>query len=401
MIYSHSRLSTYEQCPYKFKLRYIDKVIPDEKQTIEAFLGNRVHETLEKLYKDLLYQKENNIEDLINFLKQKWAELWEDSIIIVKDQYTMENYLSMAERYVTDYYKTYYPFRQERTISLEQRVMITLDKTGDYQLQGYIDRLAEKKPGQYEIHDYKTNMRLPLPEYIRSDRQLALYSIGIKDQYPDVKDVRLIWHFLAFNKEIDSTRTDEELEKLKRETIKLIDIIESTEIYQTKPSLLCQWCEFKPICRQWSHLYKLKERPNNEYLGDPGKQLVDRYVKLKQKTQQLRLDLYAEMEKLEEAIIAFAEKEDIDVVFGSENKIQISTHARYALPKIGSRKRDELEKALQNIGKYQEVLNLDTTTFNNALLEKRWNEEDMKHILPFVSLETKKRLFLSTYNQDP
>ena len=32
-MYSHSRLSTFEQCPHKFKLRYIDK-IPEAKQTI-------------------------------------------------------------------------------------------------------------------------------------------------------------------------------------------------------------------------------------------------------------------------------------------------------------------------------------------------------------------------------
>jgi hypothetical protein len=53
----------------------------------------------------------------------------------------------------------------------------------------------------YEIHDYKTNSRLPLPDYIHADRQLALYVIGVKNNYPDVKDVRLIWHFLKFDKE--------------------------------------------------------------------------------------------------------------------------------------------------------------------------------------------------------
>lgn len=397
MIYSHSRLSTFEQCPYKFKLRYIDKVIPDEKQTVEAFLGTRVHETLEKLYKDLLYQKRNTLDELLMFLHQQWSDSWDDTIIIVKNQYTLENYLQMAERYITDYYNTYTPFQQERTLSLEQRVMITLDEEGEYKLQGYIDRLAEKKLGHYEIHDYKTNMRLPLPEYIRSDRQLALYSIGIKDQYPDVKDIRLIWHFLAFNKEIDSTRTDEELQQLKKETIKLIDTIESKETYQTNPSPLCEWCEFKQICRQWSHLYTLREKNENEYIGDPGKQLVDRYAELKQRTQQLRLDLYAEMEKLEEALIAFAEKENIDVVFGSKNKVRISTRSQYSLPKKGSTKRDQLEHILEDIGKYHEVLSLDTHTVNTIIKQRKWSKEDIEKILPLISLETKKRLFLSDF----
>ena len=50
VIYSHSRLSTFEQCPFKFKLRYIDKIIPEIENTIESFLGGIVHETLEWIY---------------------------------------------------------------------------------------------------------------------------------------------------------------------------------------------------------------------------------------------------------------------------------------------------------------------------------------------------------------
>lgn len=67
-VYSHSRLSTFEQCPQKFKLKYIDKVETEAEESVEAFLGVRVHETLEKLYRDLQYQKENTLDDLLDFL---------------------------------------------------------------------------------------------------------------------------------------------------------------------------------------------------------------------------------------------------------------------------------------------------------------------------------------------
>ena len=396
MIYSHSRLSTFEQCRYKFKLKYIDKVEP-EQQTIEAFLGSRVHETLEKLYKDLLHRKENTVEDLIEYLHHRWRDQWNDSIIIVKKQYTKENYLQMAEKYIKDYYETYHPFQQERTISLEQRVMIPLDESGDYKLQGVIDRLAERKPGFYEIHDYKTNMHLPLPKYIQSDRQLALYAIGVKNQYPHVKHVRLIWHFLAFNKEIDSTRTEEELNQLKQETMSLIDIIESEEKYPASPSFLCEWCEFKTICKEWSHLYKSRE---NEYLNDPGVKLVDRYAELKRKQKQVSLELYAELEKLEEAIISFAEREGVDVVFGSNNKIRIKDVIRYKFPSKHSRERRELIEVLKQYGKLEEVSQLDTSSLNKIILEKHWDEDLLEAIKRFVEVERSKRLYLSKLKND-
>lgn len=70
-IYSHSRLSCFEQCPNKFKLKYIDKVESDIEQSVEAFLGSRVHETLEKLYRDLDYHKLNSLDDLLVFLHEE------------------------------------------------------------------------------------------------------------------------------------------------------------------------------------------------------------------------------------------------------------------------------------------------------------------------------------------
>ena len=90
-IYSHSRLSCFEQCPQKFKLKYIDKVETEVEQSIEAFLGVRTHETLEKLYRDLQYQKENTLEDLLSYLHDEWKKNWNDSIVIVKKEYGPDN----------------------------------------------------------------------------------------------------------------------------------------------------------------------------------------------------------------------------------------------------------------------------------------------------------------------
>mgnify|MGYP001609271620 FL=1 len=51
--YSHSKLGTFQQCKYKYKLQYIDKIKVDIPDTVETFMGKLVHKVLEKLYKDL------------------------------------------------------------------------------------------------------------------------------------------------------------------------------------------------------------------------------------------------------------------------------------------------------------------------------------------------------------
>jgi len=125
-VYSHSRLSCYEQCPQKFKLQYIDRVETEVEESVEAFLGVRVHEVLEKLYRDLQFQKMDSLDELLVFLRDSWKENWSDDIVIVKDEYNQENYLRMGEKYISDYYKRYHPFDQGRTIALEERIPINL-----------------------------------------------------------------------------------------------------------------------------------------------------------------------------------------------------------------------------------------------------------------------------------
>ncbi len=394
-VYSHSRLSCFEQCPYKYKLQYIDKVEPEVAQSIEAFLGSCVHEVLEKLYKDLQFEKKNSLEDLIKYLHEVWEKNWDNSIVIVKKEYKKDNYLKMAEKFITKYYDRYHPFTEGKTIALEDRILINLDSKGCYQLQGYIDRLVEAGAGFYEIHDYKTNSRLPLPKYIKSDRQLALYMIGVKNNYPDVKDVKLIWHFLAFDKEVDSTRSDEELDKLKKETIKLIDKIESEGRFVANTSFLCDWCEYRPVCKQWVHLYKIKEKSGSKYLSDSGVKLVNLYAELKEKKKKFVDALDAELEEVEEALFSFAEKEGLDVVFGSKNKIRIKETETVRFPSKNSKERIKLEKILKENGIWEEVDQLDTAALNKILSEKKIDERLVEEINKFIKMEKSKRVYMS------
>jgi putative RecB family exonuclease len=48
--YSNSRLTAYENCPMQYRLRYVDEVAIPPRESVEAYLGKRVHEALEYLY---------------------------------------------------------------------------------------------------------------------------------------------------------------------------------------------------------------------------------------------------------------------------------------------------------------------------------------------------------------
>jgi RecB family exonuclease len=140
---------------------------------------------------------------------------------------------------------------KDNTIATELKILIDLDSQGKNQLQGYIDRLVHHKDTNiFEIHDYKTGNFLKSQEELDKDRQLALYSLGIRKMFQEASDVHLVWHFLAHNKKMTSTRTIGELERLKQEIIALIEVIENTKDFQAKPSCLCKWCEFQGYCEE-------------------------------------------------------------------------------------------------------------------------------------------------------
>lgn len=248
VIYSHSRLSTFEQCPLKFKFKYIDKLVPEIKQSIEGFLGNKVHDTLEFIYTQACNGKTVELDEAIDFYIQKWNNEFNNEIKIVKEEYDAEYYFNKGIKFLIDYFTGNYPFK-DNTIAVEKLVAVDLDKEGKYKLQGYIDRLVHNKDTNiFEIHDYKTGGFLKSQEELDNDRQLAIYSLGIRKMFDNVADVHLVWHFLDFNKKMQSKRTEEQLEKLKQEIIQLINKIESTKDFPASPGALCRWCEFRKYC---------------------------------------------------------------------------------------------------------------------------------------------------------
>ena len=263
-IYSHSRLSTFEQCPFKFKLRYIDKIIPEIEKSIEAHLGSVVHDTLEWLYKQIKNKKLPTIDEIIVYYSGNWEENYKPEIIIVKKELTVKDYFNKGVQFLLDYYVRNKPF-DENTIGIEKKIMLDLDESGEYKIQGFIDRLVHNlETGEYEVHDYKTANNLPRKEKIDNDRQLALYSIAIKELFGQDKKVCLVWHYLAHDTKICSTRTNEQLLKLKKDTLDLIKQIESTTKFPYYVSRLCDWCEYKSMCPAWGGEIK------KEKIGDKG-----------------------------------------------------------------------------------------------------------------------------------
>mgnify|MGYP000926048788 CR=1 FL=1 len=260
-LYSHSRLGTYENCPFQYKLRYVDRVKPVLGNTIESFMGSMVHDALEWLYK--LAQDSNIVskEALTNKYDELWSEKWKDDIRVVKKELTADNFKETGKTCLEMYYDRYHPFDQALTIGLEERMIIELPE--DKKMQGYIDRLDKIADGHVSVHDYKTSSRVPPQAKADQDRQLGLYALAVHQKYPEIKKIDLVWHYVRFDEEVRSSRTQKQLDEMVNSILSLINKIELAtkgKDFPTNTSMLCNWCEFKAQCPEYAHQYASKSK---------------------------------------------------------------------------------------------------------------------------------------------
>ncbi len=395
-IYSYSKLDSFENCPRKYWYGYIEKPDIVRVINIEGFLGNRVHEALEELYKCHLNSRLMSEEDLLAWYKVAWNKAWNENIRVVNKNITVAEYREIGLESLKAYYLRYHPFDQSRTLQLEQLVTFNLDWDGKYRVRGYIDRLSQRQDRTYEIHDYKTSRIVPTQADADKDRQLALYHIGLQSMWNDVHDVDLIWHYLRFDKEIISHRTPEQLDEVKQQCIGVIDDIESRgrdeANFPTNPSYLCDWCDFREICPAMRHQAQVEELPQEQFKADDGVKLVDSLVALRDQRLNLKHDvdtLEEEERAIKERIIQFAEQQGLESVTGSLYNVNISYDHKIEYPKSADENRQAFEETLRQAGLWEQTSGID-----RSKLKAFWEQKNSlppsvrKSLEPFLTETT-------------
>ena len=247
--FSYSQLNTFKTCPQQYRIIYIDG-IRKEDESIEAFMGKRVHEVLE-----WLYNAENREKPYITFdrLCQKyddqWVANWHKNIHIADKRNSTDFYYTIGKRCLSNYYGRYGPTFDQMVEDMELKLQF---KIGNYTFRGVIDRLDHTGPGKWIVHDYKTSKYQKSQQQAMNDIQLALYQIAVEQNFGQVNDISLTWHFLRMGTEVTVLHTRDQLEKLQKKLIKMVDKIisymDNENNFLPKESVLCNWCYLWEEC---------------------------------------------------------------------------------------------------------------------------------------------------------
>jgi putative RecB family exonuclease len=362
LIYSYSQLNTYGNCPLQYKLRYRDR-IKRYTEGVEAFLGKMVHQTLEKCYNDVRLTHPVSLPELHAYYESIWQQNWHDEIAIVREGVTAKNYLAQGRQMLERYYHRYAPFQSDITLGTEVRLNFSLDGSDRYKFIGYVDRLCRAADEVYEIQDYKTGGRLPTQAEADDDRQLALYQIGLRQRWPDVTAVRLVWYYLAFDEKLVSTRDETALAKLEQTMKDKVDEIIDAEEFPPQESALCDWCEYPDLCPLRKHYHIIEAMPPEAAAVEPGHVLVERYGELRAEISRLTV----EKDATQEALVEYARRENAEVIRGREHQVRVKFSRKLKFPGKSDADRGKLDGIIRHAGRWDELSQLDTTALEKSL----------------------------------
>lgn len=288
---SYSSLSTYEQCPFKWKLVYLENHYINQ-PSIATDFGTLIHYLEETMANTLKEGKQINYNEIIDLLfnidftdgketirgVNKLKELYpEDFITPDKNGRTysekVDSYIDSGMCRLEDYLAEHPElevYEAEKPFRLEYR---------GYIFQGFIDRIFKNKlTGDFIVEDIKTYSAPIDKENLTTPLQFVIYKKALELEFPN-KQISCAYELPLCNlKQEAGTKgfVDRGFKKID----KLLDAIENNE-FAPKPCPLCHWCVFsetypnqpeeaKHLCPYFSHWTREDKdfSVENEWMGE-------------------------------------------------------------------------------------------------------------------------------------
>lgn len=231
-----SRLKTYQDCPRKFKFRYVDQR-PERRSSPAAALGRSVHQALCDFFAKPAPSRTK--QELMACLRHAWDSAGYPSAVDARKAFLR------AQDMLSRFYESADP-AEARVFALESK--FTTNREG-LLIWGRIDRLDTHQDG-YVVIDYKTGRQPPLQsahDCVNNSTPTMLYAAAVAGQL-GARVKRIDVHYLA-----DGATTVVDLDELNWSSIVEGAIaIRDDENFEPVTGTACRWCDFIDVCPQGS-----------------------------------------------------------------------------------------------------------------------------------------------------
>ena len=250
---SWSALSTFRQCPLKYRFRYIDG-LPEESVSSALVFGTGIHTAVEQHFQSILSGEEQpDIERLMFAYRSAWLPHDPDAIQFGSSE-TRASLDALATRMLTAFLASPAASVQGRVLGVEEEIRGMLIE-GVPDLYGRVDLLTEDSDSLV-VTDIKTSRSRWSQEQVEdSGEQLLLYSHLASEISPGKK---ITTRFLVLTKtkepvieehtrEVDPAAVKRTLAGVER----VWRAIESGVFYPAPSTVSCSSCGYRSACRAW------------------------------------------------------------------------------------------------------------------------------------------------------
>lgn len=267
--YSHSRVECFNSCPYKYKLRYIDKVktIPNQDANNALICGNTIHTGAEK-----------NLEAALEFYKS--------------------NYYILNDLHIDEIIKFEYLIPKIKELLADINIYAQEYLICTKRFKGIVDLITRNSDGTVDVFDFKYSNAI---DHYMESPQLHIYKYFLEQRGFKVRKLG----FIFIPKISIRQKKEEDLHQFRKRLIQelkaskiqiaevpydpnkvieffdgIIDINETTE-FKKNPTKLCDWCEHKEYCLKGNDYMILPKNERRERKIDTNPDLwiyADSYV---------------------------------------------------------------------------------------------------------------------------
>lgn len=211
---SYSRLSTYENCPFKFKKQYIDKDYPDDSNNPAFVRGNNLHGQCDDYVKlktgktkkqELLCEEVKNVTPIIDKIISIYPNVYGEQKLALNSNFTACDWFSKAT--------VYRAILDMLAINKESAVIIDF------------------KSGKVRKYDNK------------STGQLHLTACFIFALFPKVQQISTAYLFLDHKKTITKSFERSEYEGLKKTFMDMLRKVNTEKEWPRTKNRYCGWCK--------------------------------------------------------------------------------------------------------------------------------------------------------------
>jgi putative RecB family exonuclease len=243
-LYSFSRVKCFHQCPLRYRYRYLQG-LKEAFRSIESFLGNVVHDTLEWMYAQRGRGSAIDEGAMLEKFAAGWSASRDDSVAIIRVDDDEASYLRLGREMLVRFLHDTFDRDRSETVALEQRLSVRLSDKVVF--TGFADRVGRTDQDRLFVVDYKTSKNEGTGAEFSEGLQAPLYAACVLRNHGE-KEVLAGYHYLRHGTTRWQTVDRERAARLLERFLDLANEAEAAGDFPARPGILCAWCGFNAEC---------------------------------------------------------------------------------------------------------------------------------------------------------